>query len=351
MFLHEPAAIIEDSFDRSPDINCFGKMSDATYLVFETGGTKLVAAVAGQDCRILETRILYREHDDRAETSLKRLIAAAHELAAEHKRRGASFRAVGFGFGGIVRRSTRDPYLCLHEDGWEDLSVVRTLEHEFGLPVFVENDCKLAALAEAHFGAGRGHRTVFYVTLGTGVGGGIVRDGRIQTFSDVGEAEIGHVVVAPNGPACPCGNRGCVEAVCSGPGMAQLAAWVAEQDGGLWNRSSLCGGRGLAGEISSKQIMEAWGLRDSFATAVADRAAGYLAQALGAVVNLISPDVVVVGGGVGSGNPDFLSLISEKVGPQVVSYFRDQYRIVPSELREQVVSQGAAILASQSVEE
>ena len=178
-----------------------------------------------------------------------------------------------------------------------------------------------------------------------------MRDGRIQTFSDVGEAEIGHVVVAPNGPACPCGNRGCVEAVCSGPGITRLAGWMAEQDGGLWNGSSLCGGRGLVGEISSKQIMEAWGLRDSFATAVADRAASYLAQALGAVVNLISPDVVVVGGGVGSGNPDFLSLISEKVRPQVVAYFRDQYRIVPSELREQVVSQGAAVLASQSVGE
>ena len=326
-------------------------MSGAAYLVFETGGTKLVAGVAGQDCRILETRILYREHGDRAETSLKRLIAAAHELTEKHARQGASFRAVGFGFGGIVRRSTRDPCLCLHEEGWEDVSVVQTIESEFGLPVFVENDCKLAALGEAHFGAGKGRRTVFYVTLGTGVGGGIVRDGRIQTFSDMGEAEIGHVVVAPDGPACPCGNRGCVEAVCSGPGISQLAAWVAEQEGDLWSQSSLCAGRIRAGEISSKQIMEAWGSRDSFATAVAGRAAGYLAQALGAVINLISPDVVVIGGGLGSGNPEFLSLVSEKVRPQVVAYFREQYRIVPSELREQAVSRGAAILASQSVGE
>jgi glucokinase len=326
-------------------------MTDATYLVFETGGTKLVAGVAGQDCRILETRILYREHDDRAGTSLKRLVAAARELTEKHQQQGAAFRSVGFGFGGIVRRSTRDPYLCLHEDGWEELSVVETLEREFRLPVFVENDCKLAALAEAHFGAGRGHRTVFYVTLGTGVGGGIVRDGRIQTFSDVGEAEIGHVVVAPDGPACPCGNRGCVEALCSGPGVSRLAAWVAEQDGGLWSQSSLCKGHGRAEDISSKKIMEDWGLGDPFASAVADRAAGYLAQALGAVVNLISPDVVVVGGGLGTGNPRFLSLVSEKLRPQVVSYFRDQYQIVPCELREQVVSQGAAILASQSVGE
>ena len=326
-------------------------MTDATYLVFETGGTKLVAGVAGRDCRILETRILYREHDDRAGTSLKRLAAAAHELTEKHQQQGAAFRAVGFGFGGVVRRSTRDPYLCLHEDGWEELSVVETLEREFRLPVFVENDCKLAALAEAHFGAGRGHRTVFYVTLGTGVGGGIVRDGRIQTFSDVGEAESGHVVVAPDGPACPCGNRGCVEAVCSGPGVSRLAAWVAEQDGGLWSQSSLCKGHGRAEDISSKKIMEAWALGDPFATNVADRAAGYLAQALGAVVHLISPDVVVVGGGLGSGNPRFLSLVSEKLRPQVVSYFRDQYQIVPCELGEQVVSQGAAILASQAVGE
>ncbi len=325
-------------------------MTRASYLVFETGGTKLVAGVAGADRRLIETRILYREPGDRAERSLDRLIEATRELRRDHESQGASFGAIGFGFGGTVRRSTREPHLCLHEDGWDGLAVVPRLEQEFGLPVSIENDCKVAALAEAHFGAGEGCRTVFYITVGTGVGGGIVRDGRIQAFSDLGEAEIGHVVVAPDGPRCPCGGRGCVEAVCSGPGMAQLAAWTAEQDPALWRAGSFAGEYDSAGRISSKHIMNHWEAGDPFASAVVDRAAGYLAQALAGAINLLNPDVVVVGGGIGAGNRAFLERVSEKVRPLVVSYFREHYRIVPTRLGEQVVSQGAAILAAQSVE-
>lgn len=324
-------------------------MNNAGYLVFETGGTKLVAGVAGPDCRIAETSIVYRDAGDRAEKSFQRLVEAGRLLKGEWERQGNSLQAVGFGFGGIVRRSTRDPFLCLHEDGWEDLHVVETLEKEFGLPVFVENDCKLAALAEAHFGAGKGHRTVFYMTIGTGVGGGIVRDGRIQAMSDIGEAEIGHIVVVPGGPPCWCGGRGCVEAVCSGPGMTQLAAWLAPQEPDLWAASTLREQRASAEKIPSKELLEAWSAGDQFATAVVEAAAGYLATAMGAAINLLSPEVFIIGGGVGSGNEHFLALVTEKARDLVVVYFRDRYRVVPSKLREQVVTQGAAILAAQSM--
>ncbi len=322
-------------------------MSDSGYLVFETGGTKLVAGIAGPDCRILETRILYREAADRAPKSFQRLVEAGRELKAAYEGQGGSLGAVGFGFGGIVRRSTRDPFLCLHEDGWEEVRVVETLEREFGVPVAVENDCKLAALAEAHFGAGQGHRTVFYMTIGTGVGGGIVRDGRIQAMSDIGEAEIGHIVVLPDGPPCWCGGRGCIESVCSGPGISQLAGYLAASAPGLWKGSNLSGKHTQADRCSSKEIFEAWQARDKFAAAVVETAAGHLATAIGAAVNLLAPDIFLVGGGVGAGNEGFLELIERTTRPRVVPYFRDAFRLAPCALKEQVVAQGAAILASQ----
>ena len=325
-------------------------MAEPAYLVFETGGTKLVAAVAGPDCRILETTILRREADDRAEKSFRRLIESGRELKKSHAQQGRSFRAIGFGFGGTVRRSRREPHRCLHEQGWEGLPVAATLEKEFALPVSMENDCNLAALAEARFGAGQGCRTVFYVTLGTGVGGGIVREGRIQAFGDIGEAEIGHIVVVPDGPPCWCGGRGCVESVCSGPGLSQLADWLSEQDPDLWARSELKQVHFSAGDISSKTLMENWGAGEPFSSEVIDRAAGYLGSALAAAVNLLSPGVIVVGGGVGWGNRVFLTRVGEKMRDLVVPYFRDTYTIVPSALGEQVVSQGAAILAAQSLE-
>jgi glucokinase len=324
-------------------------MSEGGYLVFETGGTKLVAGIAGPDCRILDTRILFRDAGDRAPQSFFRLVEAGRELKAAHERQGGTLQAVGFGFGGIVRRSTRDPFLCLHEQGWEQVRVVETLEREFGVPVAVENDCKLAALAEAHCGAGKGYRTVFYMTIGTGVGGGIVRDGRIQAMSDVGEAEIGHIVVLPDGPPCWCGGRGCVESICSGPGISQLAGYVAEHGTSLWKSSRLSGKYSHAQRAPSKEIFDAWQARDKFASAVVETAAGHLATAIAAAVNLLAPDIFIVGGGVGAGNEPFLELVARTARPRIVTYFREAFHIVPSALKEQVVTQGAAILASQQV--
>ncbi len=315
------------------------------YLAFETGGTKLVAAVAGPDRRILETVVLHREKSDRAERSFERVAAAAEKLYRRYAANGADFRAVGFGFGGAVRRSTNSPLLCLHEDGWEEMDVAGELGARFGLPAFVENDCKLAALAEAHCGAGAGASSVFYVTLGTGVGGGLVRQGRILELGDRGEAEIGHVVVAPDGPPCWCGGRGCVESVCSGPGLSRLAALLGERHPGLWRSSTLF----APDPPDSKAILAAWQAGDPFGSLVVERSMDYLAAALAAAVNLTVPEKVVIGGGLGASSARLLGLLRERTAPLVVRYFRDAFEIVPSKLRERAVTQGAAILAAQKI--
>jgi glucokinase len=178
------------------------------------------------------------------------------------------------------------------------------------------------------------------------VGGGIVRDGRIQELSDLGEAEIGHIAAAADGPPCWCGGRGCVESVCSGPGMSRLADWMARDDANGWASSALAASAASAGCVTSKQLLESWRAGDPFAGRVVEQAASYLATAIGAAINLTAPEVFVVGGGVGAGNSDYLALVSKKVSPLVVVYFRDRYRIVRCALGEDAVSQGAAILAS-----
>jgi glucokinase len=188
------------------------------------------------------------------------------------------------------------------------------------------------------------------MTIGTGVGGGIVRDGRIQQMSDIGEAEIGHVVVLPDGPPCWCGGRGCVESICSGPGISQLAGYIAERDAALWKASMLSGKHAQAQRATSKEILDSWQARDRFGSEVVETAASHLATAIAAAVNLLAPDIFIVGGGVGAGNEQFLDLVAGIARPRVVAYFRETFRMVPSTLREQVVTQGAAILASQQAQ-
>ena len=319
------------------------------YLALETGGTKLVAGIAGSDLRIAKTAVVKRAPSNRAGQSFERLIAAAEGLLDQCGELDVNLKSIGFGFGGTVRRSTNSPHLCLHEEGWEDVDVVGELENRFHVPVYVENDCKLAALAEAHFGAGAGAASVFYVTLGTGVGGGYVRNGQILPFGDYGEAEIGHVVVDPEGPDCCCGGRGCVEALCSGPGLSRLCERLANEHAREWKASTLSA-RASTGRIASKHIVEAWASGDLFAGRVIEYSMERLARAVAAAVNLLVPERVVVGGGLGTSSPRLLELLRERTEPLVVHYFRRSFSIVPSGLRETVVTQGAAIFAAQRAE-
>lgn len=317
------------------------------FLAFETGGTKLVAGIAGRDARLSRTSVVRRQKEDKAGESFRKIVDVADRLLADERIGSGQLHAIGFGFGGTVQRSSNRPDRCLHEEGWEDLDVAAELELRFQVPVHVENDCKLAALAEAHFGAGMGARSVFYITLGTGVGGGFVLDGQILALGDLGEAEIGHVVVDPDGPECCCGNRGCVEALCSGPGLSNFCRVLAERHPSEWNRSTLAEAAHGGTQIGSERIVRSWEAGDRFAERVVVQALQGLAVALAATINLLVPERVVVGGGLGTSSPRLLGLLGELTYPMVVPYFRHKYSLVASTLREDAVTQGAAILASQ----
>ncbi len=324
-------------------------MRDKVVLGLETGGTKLVAGVAGSDWRIRRTVMVRRGSADRARASFRHIVDAAEQLLLADDFANLDLAAVGFGFGGTVRRSTNRPQVCLHEDGWDQIDVARELHCQFGVPVWVENDCKLAALAEAHFGAGRGAESVFYVTLGTGVGGGYVRQGRILTLGDLGEAEIGHVQVYPDGPICPCGNKGCVEAVFSGPGLAGLSALLAQRHPDQWQSSPL-GELESDRPVGSEGIVRAWESGDGFSTMVMQYAATGLASALAATVNLLVPDRIVIGGGLGTSSNRLPELVQTCMEPMIAPYFRGQCRVVGSQLGNEAVTQGAAILAFQRID-
>lgn len=322
-------------------------MRDA-YLALETGGTKLVAAVADADGCLIEARVLARAPDNRAPDSLAELIDAAQVLLAAHAARGLAFRGVGFGYGGQVSRAAQRALRCPHEEGWEDIDVRAELERAFGLPVLMENDCKLAALAEAVMGAGQGHRTVVYVTIGTGIGGGIVRDGHIVEFGDSGEAEIGHITVMPhNGLPCGCGKSGCLESVASGPGLIAFARRLAKEHPRDWADNAVAQRALHDGEFTAKDLFSAFERDDPFASAVLGAAAAFFGQALASVVQIINPDVVVFGGGVGVSSERFVRMILDETERYVMPMLRGRCAFVRSQLREHVVTQGAALLAQE----
>ncbi len=324
-------------------------MTSQAYLAFETGGTKLIAAVADENGQFLDKRVLRREHHHTAPHSLARILDAGETLVRDFSARGHSFRAVGFGYGGQVDRTRQRAMQCFHEDGWESLDVLDELRKRFGLPARIENDCKLAALAEALNGAGRGFRTVFYITLGTGIGGGIVRDGRILELGGNGEAEIGHMTVEFDDAwalPCACGKRGCLEAHCSGPGLRDLARQLATRDAQRWPDSAIAQAA-ARGALDGPALFTAWHAGDAFADAVIQRATTLLGRALGAMIQLVNPDVVVLGGGVATGNAGLIELIDRQTRPFIMPNLREHARFVATALREDVVAHGAALMARQ----
>jgi glucokinase len=303
---------------------------DMRILCLESGGTKLVAAVSNSKGEILEKKVHLRREGQRAGETLKDLVNLGKQLGLNRQ-----FTAVGFGFGGTVRRSTGDPLTCFHEDGWEEVDSSSFLKKSFGIPVFIENDCNLAALAEARVGYQIFDGTVFYITVGTGIGGGIVHNGSLLTTGEFGEGEIGHIIVDPDGPECPCGKRGCLETLCSGPGLEELSKPF---------------NKGLS--LDSRQIMNGFKKNQQVETKIATEAADLISNALAPVINILSPQYIVFGGGVMRKNSEFLNLIQEKTLEKIFPVFLHQPpKFLLSRLEESVVCQGAAIYALQRLNE
>ena len=140
--------------------------------------------------------------------------------------------AVGVSFGGPVDTGRGIVLQSHHVEGWEGLPLAAELGATFHCPVYLENDANAVALGEYRYGAGRGARTVVYITVSTGIGGGIVLEGELWRGSHGVAGEVGHMVVRPGGPLCTCGNRGCLESLASGPSIARRAREALAGGGG-----------------------------------------------------------------------------------------------------------------------
>jgi glucokinase len=223
---------------------------------------------------------------------LREGIAEAHRFG-----RGGDLAAIGVGFGGPVDLTHGVVIDSHHVPGWTGFPLRDRLSETFGVPVALDNDANAAALGEAVSGAGRGHAQILYVNIGTGIGGGIVLDGRIYHGRNGLAGEIGHVTVLPGGPRCDCGKRGCLEAVASGRSIGRLARERVRRAGAdavpLLDYAG-----GDVDTLDSKHVFRAAAEGNALAIGLIDEIAGYLGMALGNAVNLLDPSAIVVGGGV-----------------------------------------------------
>ena len=228
---------------------------------------------------------------------------------------------------------------------WRDVPLRDALFKRFGIPVGVLNDCRTATLGELLFGHGRAVRTFALFALGTGVGGGVVIDGRLRLGPLGAAGELGHQTIAPGGPRCGCGNDGCLETVAGAPAITAegVRLLLAGQAPGLYQLVD-----GDVSLVSPQTIAAAAAAGDVGARSVIERAAGYVAIAAANVVTVLHPEMVVLAGGVAEMGELLLEPVRRGVRERVRMFPVDDVRIEKSQLGDDAGVRGAAALAIQT---
>lgn len=258
------------------------------------GGTKIAAALVDSDGRVrTRGRVPTPETLDARE-----LADAIHEVSlkvlAENATSYSDLSGVGVSSAGIV--NSRDGVVNFSPNipALRNTPLRDMLAERFGMPVCLGNDASLAALAEWQFGLNRSVDNVIYVTVSTGIGGGIIAGGKLYEGSCGAAGEVGHMVIDVNGPACPCGRNGCWEALASGSALAsRTAARIAAGDSSMMRE--LCGGD--VDRIDAQFVALAAGQGDALAQEMIATTAYYVGVGLANLINIFNPSVVLIGGG------------------------------------------------------
>lgn len=309
----------------------------------DLGGTNIRAAAVSADGQLLARRQALTRPQGGVDQVLDRIVGVVESAAI-----AAGLPAdtpVGVAMPGTVNPRTGMVGMAPNL-GWRDVPVQRLLAERLGRPVAIGNDVNAGALGEWRYGAGRGTGNFIYIACGTGVGGGVIVDGRLLLGKDGLAAEAGHMVVTVDGPRCHCGGKGCLEAYAGGWAIEQTARDLLDR--GLPSiLPELMAERGE--DLSGALINYAAEQDDGVAIEVLARAGRALGFAVASLIHLFDPDAVAIGGGVVTAGRFFLDPMHEAIDEHLIPQFRHNLRITPSELGQDAGLFGAAVMAAGAV--
>jgi predicted NBD/HSP70 family sugar kinase len=246
---------------------------------------------------------------------------------------------IGMSISGVIDYNEGKSIYCPNIGGLNDFPVKSFMEARTGLPVFVDDSVRCMAIAEKHFGAAKGYENFLFVSLGKGIGVGIYVNGKVYRSSTGLAGELGHITVAEDGPLCNCGNRGCLEAIASGPGIIRRAREGIES-GIITLLTSL-----IAGDferLTVEVIADAAKQGDKFAYYIINRTGEYIGIAIAAALNLFGSELVVLGGGIAGSGDIMTEAIKRTVQLRALGVISSRVKIVESSLDEFVAARGAA---------
>jgi len=317
-------------------------------LGMDLGGTKILAAVVDPKGRIQGEAKAKTRPQEGPQAVIERMAATARQAAREAGVKWEAVLGMGVGAPGPLNPETGVVHHTPNLPGWNEIPLASHLSKALHIPVLLENDVNLGTLGEHALGAGQGTRDMVGIFVGTGVGGGLILDGRLRSGYRHAAAEVGHMVVLAGGPVCGCGRQGCLEALASRTAIErEIRAGLAA------GRESLISGLSKGGEpLTSGMLAEAFRRGDPLVTEVVSRAQWYLGLLTASIVNLIDPEMVVLGGGmVEALGKEFVSPIGQTARQHFIQQAdADRVQIVAARLGDHAGVLGAAILAWQRFE-
>ena len=299
----------------------------------DIGGTKLATVVADKDGTILQKVQKPTESERGPGRAVQLLLEMVTEILDLARLRREDIAGIGVSCGGPLDTKTGIIYSPPNLPGWDALPLKEMIESEFHIPTVIENDANASALAEARFGGGRGYDYVLYMTMSTGIGGGIVANGEIYHGANDSAGEVGHQILLPDGPLCGCGQYGCLEALCSGPAIARRAQEaITDQP----HTKILAHADGQIDAVRSEHVLQAARDGDALAIALVEETAYYMGWGIANLVNILNPQIVLLGTIAVAAGDLLLDPIRRTVTEMAMQRPLETVKIMPAELGDSI---------------
>lgn len=313
------------------------------FLGVDVGGTNIKLAVVGPDGRVRSRGVMDTNPGEKPQKAFRRIQQALPALVG----RGC-VAAAGIGCAGLINPGKGRLYASPNLAAWENSPLRRIAEDAFGVYTIVENDANSAAWGEYRCGSNKGKKDLVFITLGTGVGGGVICDGRLLRGTANYAGEVGHMVISRGGPRCHCGGRGCLEAYLGSYGIVRSARELMKRKKGrLLEKLVKEKKMGLTPEL----ITYAARRRDAVARSVIKTAGENLGTGLASLVNIFNPGVIALGGGVSGAFDLLIPHVERTVRRQAFAESARLVKIVKSVLGNDATAVGAAMLAQDNLRE
>lgn len=307
----------------------------------DVGGTNVKIALVDGEGKIIYSNSVPTYAQMGYEYTVNNIKQAIRDLMKETNTDAKEIEGIGFDFPGQVDYKTGVVKLAPNIPGWINVPIAQMIEEEFNIPTKIDNDVRCAALGELKFGAGKGCENFVCITVGTGIGSGLVINGQLVRGAANAAGEIGHIKLQMNGgPICGCGDTGCLEAFASGPSIVAMAQEYLKGGKSTKFREMA----GADGEITPYIVAKAAEAGDPVAKRIFEIVGTYIGMGLVSVINLLNPEKVIIGGGVAAAGDLLLDPIRKTIKERAMVVAGNSVEIVPAELGNSAGVIGASML-------